>query len=95
MYLGIYRFRGNPDELLPAYDRLMAEVGGDAIHLHACAVEEDGITIYDACPTREAFESFSASAEFRAAAGIAGLPEPSVEGVPLHAARARGGLVLD
>lgn len=95
MYLGIYHFRGNPDELVQAYDRLMAEVGHGAIHLHACAVEEDGITIYDACPTREAFESFSTSAEFRAATGIAGLPEPTIEGYPLHAARARGGLVLD
>lgn len=95
MYLGIYRFRGNPDDLLPAYDRLMADVGDGAIHLHACAIEEDGITIYDACPTREAFEAFSSSPEFRAATGIAGLPEPTIEGVPLHSARARGGLVLD
>jgi hypothetical protein len=95
MHLGIYRFRGNPDELLAAYDRLMAGVGDDAIHLHACAVEPNGITLYDACPTREAFERFSTSAEFRAGIAAVGLPEPEIEDYPLHAARARGGLVLD
>jgi hypothetical protein len=95
MYLGIYEIDGDPDELLAAYDRLMTGLPEDQVHLHACAVRGDGITIYDACPTKEAFERFSTSAEFRGAAEAAGLPWPDrIEGLPLHAARARGGLVL-
>jgi hypothetical protein len=95
VYLGIYDYHGDPDHLLAAYDRLMADMPEDQLYLHACAVRDNGITIYDACPTKEAFERFSTSAEFRSASEAAGLPAPSgLEGVPLHAARARGGVVL-
>ena len=95
MYLGVYEIDGDPARLLPAYDRLMAGMPDDLVHLHACAVREDGITIYDACPTREAFEQFSAGDEFRSAAESAGLPWPDrITGLPLHAARARDGLTV-
>jgi hypothetical protein len=95
VYLGIYDIEGDPEELLAAYDRLMSSMPEDQIYLHACAVRADGITIYDACPTKEAFESFSTSDEFRSAAEAAGLPWPSrIEGLPLHVARARGGVSL-
>jgi hypothetical protein len=95
MYLGIYDLDGDPDELLAAYDRVMAGMPDDQIHFHACAVRENGITIYDACPTKEAFEKFSTSAEFRSAAEAAGLPSPSkIEGLPLHAVRARDGVAV-
>ena len=58
---------------------------------HACAIRENGITIYDACPTKEVFEQFSTSAEFRGATEAVGLPFPSrIEGLPLHAVRAKG-----
>lgn len=90
MHLGVYAFDGDTDELLAAYDRLMAATPDAGVHFHACAVRADGITIYDACPTREAFERFPTSDAFREAAEAAGLPFPSrVEGLPLHAVRAR------
>jgi hypothetical protein len=57
MYLGIYDIDGDPDELLAAYDRVMARMPEGQVYFHACAVRENGITIYDACPTREAFET--------------------------------------
>lgn len=95
MYLGIYEIDGDSAELLPAYDRLMIAMPEDQVHFHACAVRENGITIYDACPTREAFERFSTSAEFRNAAEAAELPWPSrIEGVPLYAVRARDGVTV-
>ena len=95
MYLGVYEIDGDPDELLPAYDRLMAGMPEDQVDFHACAVRDGGITIYDACPTKEAFERFSTGDEFRAAAEAAGLPWPSrITGLPLHAVRARGDLSL-
>jgi hypothetical protein len=91
MYLGIYEVDGDPDELLAAYDRLIAGMPDQDVQFHACAVRENGITIYDACPTKEVFEQFSTSAEFRGATEASGLPWPSrIEGVPLHSVRARG-----
>ena len=93
MYLGIYEIDGEPGELLAAYDRLMAGMPESQVEFHACAVREDGITIYDACPTKEAFEAFSSGPESRAAAEAAGLPWPgTIVGFPLHAVRARAGI---
>jgi hypothetical protein len=95
MYLGIYDIDGDSRELLVAYDRLIAGMPEGQLFFHACAVRENGITIFDACPTKEAFERFSTSAEFRNAAEAAGLPWPSkIEGLPLHAIRARDGVTV-
>lgn len=91
MYLGVYEFEGEPEQLLAAYDRVMAGMPEQEVVFHACAVGEHGITIYDACPTKEDFERFSNSPDLRGAMAAAGLPEPTrVEGLPLHAVRARG-----
>ena len=95
MHLGIYEIDGNPRELLVAYDRLMAGMPEGQIYFHACAVRENGITIFDVCPSKEAFEKFSTSADFRSAAEAAGLPSPSkIEGLPLHAVHARDGVTV-
>ena len=95
MYLGIYDIDGHRDELLAAYDRVMAGMPEGRIYFHACAIRENGITIYDACPSKEAFEKFSTSAEFRSAAEAAGLPWPGkIEGRSLHAVRARAGVTV-
>jgi hypothetical protein len=95
MYLGIYDIDGDSRELLVAYDRLIAGMPEGQLFFHACAVRENGITIFDACPTKEAFEKFSTSAEFRNAAEAAGLPWPSkIEGLPPHAIRARDGVTV-
>jgi hypothetical protein len=90
VYIGIYRFDGEPDELLAAYDRLVAMVPLDGSAFHLCVPDEGGITIYDTCPSREAFEGFSTGAGFHAALRQAGLPEPRIEGRPVHAAFANG-----
>jgi hypothetical protein len=91
MHLGIYDIDGDPTELLAAYDRLIAMMPEGQLVFHACAVRENGITVYDACPSKEAFEKFSTSEEFRGATAAAGLPWPRrIEGLPVHAARARG-----
>lgn len=91
MHLGIYDIDGDPTELLAAYDRLIAMMPEGQLVFHACAVRENGITVYDACPSKEAFEKFSTSEEFRGATAAAGLPWPRrIEGLPVHAARAKG-----
>jgi hypothetical protein len=86
MHLGIYRFAGDPGELLAAYDRLRASLPPDGFQWHLCAVESEGIAVYDTCPSEEVFRSFSTGPGFRAALAAAGLPEPSVSGYPVHAA---------
>lgn len=86
MHLGIYRFDGDPDDLLAAYDRLAASMPVQS-DFHLCVRRADGITIYDTCPSQEVFERFSQSSGFRGALAAAGLPEPQIEGAPVHASR--------
>ena len=86
-HLGVYRFRGDPAELLPAYDRLMAGMPPESSAWHLCAVEPGGIVVYDTCPTEEVFAAFSTDPGFRSAIAAVGLPEPEVEGFPVHAVR--------
>jgi hypothetical protein len=90
VHLGIYRFDGDPDELLAAYERLSAAVPAATSDVHVCARRDDGITIYDTCPSREVFERFSTSDAFLGALAAAGLPQPRVEGHAVHTARVRG-----
>jgi hypothetical protein len=60
----------------------------EAISLHVCVVEDDGIVVFDACPTREVFMEFSRGPTFAAAVAAAGLPTPSVQPLGMiHAAR--------
>jgi hypothetical protein len=93
MFMGAYRFAGDPAELVPAYDRLMANMPADAISLHLCLVEDGGIVVLDACPTRDVFMEFSSSSGFAAAVAGAGLPVPSVEPMgEVHVARMGEGI---
>jgi hypothetical protein len=88
MFIGRYDFDGHVPDLLAAYDRLMLEVPAEGIHFHACVSHAGGITIYDCCPTREVFESFSTSWWFEEAARAAGLPPARVTAIgDVHAAR--------
>lgn len=52
MFLGAYRFHGDPAELFAAHDRLSAEMPVDATDLHICVETTDGIAVLDACPTK-------------------------------------------
>lgn len=81
MYLGIYRFEGKVPDLLAGYDRMMRAVPPAALHLHVCVPGDGGLWVYDACPTREIFERFSGSVEFRALLADSGLPVPQVRPV--------------
>ena len=79
MFLGSYHVEGEPAAMTAAYDRLMQTLPAEQIDLHVCVRRADGITIYDACPSREDFLGFSSSAELAAAFDAAGLPRPRVE----------------
>jgi hypothetical protein len=79
MFLGAYRFAGDPTELVPAYHRMMSGFDRATLDLHICVVERNGLLVLDACPTEEVFRRFSAGREFREACRRAGLPEPTIE----------------
>ena len=64
MFLGVYHFDGEADDLLARYDALMADFPPDAILLHACVVRDGGISVYDACPSAEVFAAFSVGLSF-------------------------------
>jgi hypothetical protein len=92
MFLGAYHFDGDPTALIAAYEGLMASFPPDAIVFHVCIVRDEGITVFDACPTRAVFAHFSVGYEFNAALAEARLPSPRVELLgDVHASRVRSG----
>ena len=94
MYLGSYRFNGDPDQLLARYDTMFSQFPVEAIMFHACVRTADGITVFDACPDLAQFRAFASSAEFRGALDGVGLPEPTVTEIgTVHTARAQAGLL--
>lgn len=93
MFLGAYHFDGDPGVLMAAYGRLMRGFRPESADLHVCVERADGITVYDACPSREVFAGFSTGPEFRAAIEAAGLPAPRVEPLgEVRTARLRAGV---
>jgi hypothetical protein len=87
MHASIWRFRGDPDELLRAYDAMLAEIPSGSMRLHLCLRASDGIVLVDTCPSREAYEAFASSAGFRELRERHGLPEPErLEDFPVHLA---------
>jgi hypothetical protein len=79
MFLGAYHFDGDPQALAAGYRSLLAGFPPGALALHVCVATADGLTVYDACPTREVFEQFSRGDELAAAIAAAGLPAPRVQ----------------
>ena len=81
LYLGALHFDGDPGDLLPAYHRLLEGFGIDTLDVHLCVARDDGLTVFDACPTKAVYEEFTTSDAFRIAVAAAGLPEPRIEGL--------------
>lgn len=79
MFLSAFHYDGDPARLVPAYDTMREGFPEDAFELHVCVVTSTGITVFDACPSREVFEEFSRSPQFLDAAAAAGLPASRIE----------------
>lgn len=89
MFLSAYHLDGPTDRILAGFEQLEAQYPTGPQDLRVCVVREGGITVYDSCPTREEFEQFSTSAEFRSAVANAGLPNPRIEPLgEIHIAQA-------
>jgi hypothetical protein len=94
MHASIWRFSGDPDRLVDAYEALTAELPADVMRLHLALRAPDGLLIVDTCPTRADFEAFANGPDFRAARARHGLPEPTtVEDHPVVAAFVDGARV--
>lgn len=76
MFLSAYHFDGDSKTLAAAYDRLLTVLPTDDLDLHVCVVTGSGITVFDACPSRDVFEGFSRSPEFLDTVSAAGLLAP-------------------
>lgn len=87
MHASIWKFSGDPDDLIASYESMLAEIPAGNVELQLCLRVPDGILLVDTCPTREVFEAFAASPEFAALRARHGMPDPeSVEDHPVAAA---------
>lgn len=55
LHASIWRYRGDPDDLLHSYDAMLAEVRASTMSLHLCLRDRDGIVVVDTCPSRNDF----------------------------------------
>ena len=91
MFLGTYRFEGDPAKLKQAYDRMLEMAPHDNLSLHVCVTDDTGMWIYDTCPDRQAFTEFSTGEFLRNLCKDSGLPDPRVTQVgDVHAAFVSG-----
>lgn len=89
MFIGTYRFTGDATELAAAYDRFMSEFPEDQLLVHICVKTNEGLVIYDACPSHADFHAFSTDPSVLAAMREAAMPTPQVEEVgEVHAVKA-------
>ena len=89
MHASIWRFRGDPDDLLRRYDAVVAEIPAASMRLHLCLRADDGIMV-DTCPDRETYKAFVAGT-ITGLFCARGLRDPeAVEDHPVHAAFVEG-----
>jgi hypothetical protein len=77
----VSHFDGDPDELLPAYQRMLEKFGLETLDIHLCITRDGGLTVFYACPTKQIYEEFTRSETFLGAIAEAGLPVPRVSGL--------------
>jgi hypothetical protein len=91
VHASLWRFRGNPDELLQSYVAMLDEIPAENMRLHLCLRAPDGIIVVDTCPSREIFDDFVVGS-MRKLSRRHGLPDPEVlEDFPVQAAFVDGG----
>jgi hypothetical protein len=91
VHASIWKFTGDPDELLERYDAMLAEIPDANLRLHLCLRAPDGMVLVDTCPSREVYEAFVAGPGFAALRERHGLPEPAqLDDYPVHVALVDG-----
>jgi hypothetical protein len=95
MHAAIWKYTGDTDDLTRRYDALIEEMPTADFIAHLCLRAPDGIVIVDTCPSREAFQAFATSDQFRSALSRHGLPEPSeLHDYPVHLAFINGAMPI-
>jgi hypothetical protein len=79
MILSTYRFDGDPATLIDGHRRLVELFPPGSLDLHVAVSDENGLTVFDACPDLATQKAFATSPGFRNALEQAGLPPPTVE----------------
>jgi hypothetical protein len=85
--LAVFTVRGDTDELLARYDKLMAELPGRTpTHplAHAAIPAAEGMRVYDVWESEAALGDFAQNPVFRQLLAEVGLPEPEVDVRPVH-----------
>jgi hypothetical protein len=91
MHASIWKFRGDPEDLVRRYEAILTEIPIDPMRLHLCLRADDGIVLVDTCPSRQVFEEFSSGDSFRELRRRHGLPEPEqLDDFPVHVAILEG-----
>lgn len=86
MHASIWKFAGDPDDLLRRYNAMLAEIPTATMRLHISLRAADGIVVIDTCPSRDIYEAFAAG-PFPALRRRHGLPDPvALEDHPVHLA---------
>jgi len=93
MHASISHFTGDPDDLARRIDELFLRVPADNVRLLLVVRRDDGITLIDTCPTREAYERFRTSGWLDRALADVGLPAPTVTDHPVHLAVVDGAAI--
>jgi hypothetical protein len=93
MHASISHFTGDPDDLTRRIDELFLRVPADNVRLLLVVRRDDGITLIDTCPTRDAYERFRASGWLDRTLADVGLPAPTVTDHPVHLAVVDGALI--
>jgi hypothetical protein len=83
VHASVWRFRGDPDELLARYDAMLAEIPAENMRLHLCLRAPDGIVLVDTCPSKEVFDAFFAGEPFQELLRRHGLHDPEIEDFPV------------
>jgi hypothetical protein len=91
VHASIWKFSGDPDDLLARYDAMMSEIGAGNMRLHICLRAGNGIVMIDTCPSKAAFEAFAHGDAFRELRERHGLPAPAeLDDYAVHLAYAGG-----
>ncbi|HEY1593953.1 MAG TPA: hypothetical protein VGF74_01050 [Thermoleophilaceae bacterium] len=91
MHASIWKFNGDPDDLLRRFDAMSAEIPSENIRLQLVLRASDGFVLVDTCPSKEVFDGFVQSDAFNGLRVRHGLPEPDeLEDFPVHTAVVEG-----
>jgi hypothetical protein len=83
MYASIWKFEGDPDALVTAYEAFAAELPEPTLQLALRA--PDGLVVVDTCPTRDAFVDFTSDPAVHARLAHHGLGFPAeLDGYEVH-----------